>query len=78
MGIIRLLVLAALIWLTWRLVRSLLMAPRAPQTPPDTSQKMVRCSWCGVHTPEALALRQEPQYFCCEEHRQAWLDKHHD
>ena len=83
MGLIRLLIIAALIWLVWRVLRKTLLAlPRKETPPPDQqnrqSQKMVRCDWCQVHTPEALALRQQEHRFCSEEHRQQWLEKHHD
>lgn len=78
MGIIRLLVLAALIWFTWRLAKRLLQGPIAPPAPPPDNQKMVRCDWCGVHTPQSLSVRQPPHHFCSEEHRQAWLEKHDD
>lgn len=79
MGIIRLLILAALIWLVWRILRSTLLAPPQQGNPPASgTQKMVRCAECGVHTPESLAVRQNEQRFCSEEHRQQWLEKHHD
>ncbi|MCC1496548.1 PP0621 family protein [Alcanivorax sp. 1008] len=82
MGLIRLLLVAALIWLVWRVVRqTLLGATRegaAPQDQTPQSQKMVRCDWCQVHTPEAQTVRLEERHFCSEDHRQQWLEKHHD
>ena len=83
MGIIRLLILAALIWLVWRVVRQTLLGGARQNTPPPdehkpASQKMVRCDWCQVYTPEAQALRLEQHHFCREDHRQRWLEKHHD
>lgn len=81
MGLMRLLFLAVLVWLVWRILRQTLLSPTRkipPASPPNSNQKMVRCEWCEVHTPEALALRQNKHHFCSEEHRQRWLEKHHD
>jgi uncharacterized protein len=81
MGLVRLLILAALIWLVWRILRNTLLAAPGKNPANDSrpdSQKMVRCAWCGVHSPEALAVRQENLLFCCEEHRQQWLENKHD
>lgn len=83
MGLIRLLIVAALIWLVWRVLRQTLLGGPRQDTPPSDehrpqSQKMVRCAWCQVHTPETQALRLEQHHFCSEDHRQLWLEKHHD
>ena len=79
MGIFRLVIIAALIWLVWRILRRTLLAPpQQGNPPPSGNQKMVRCAECGVHTPESLAVRQNEQRFCCEDHRQQWLEKNHD
>lgn len=84
MGLIRLLIVAALIWLVWRVLKQVLLgaakqqdAPPADEQKPQ-SQKMVRCDWCQVYTPEIQAIRLEQHHFCCEDHRQHWLEKHHD
>ena len=34
-------------------------------------QNMVRCTHCGVHFPEADAIRDNNKSFCCEEHKLA-------
>ena len=56
--------------------------PHIPKTSKDEqkpqSQNMVRCDWCQVYTPEIQAIRLEQHHFCCEDHRQHWLEKHHD
>ncbi|MDF1629010.1 MAG: PP0621 family protein [Alcanivoracaceae bacterium] len=82
MGLIRLLLVAALIWLVWRVLRqTLLGAPREggkTHNQPPQSQKMVRCDWCQVHTPESQTVRLQEHHFCSEDHRQQWLEKHHD
>lgn len=81
MGLMRLLFLAVLVWLVWRVLRQSLLAPKRkapPSSPANDNQKMVRCEWCEVHTPEGLALHQDQHHFCSEEHRQRWLTNHHD
>jgi uncharacterized protein len=82
-GLIRLLIVAALIWLVWRVLRQTLSGTARQNTPPPgeqppQSQKMVRCDWCQVHTPESQTVRLEEHHFCSEDHRQQWLEKHHD
>lgn len=32
-------------------------------------QNMVACARCGVHLPEADALRQGKHFYCCAAHR---------
>lgn len=63
-------VLFLVLWL-WRAGRG------GPQTPPSrhsgASQpppklEMVRCCVCGVHLPEADAVRADSAYYCSVEH----------
>jgi uncharacterized protein len=78
MGLIRLAILVALVWLVWRVLRQTLLAPRQAPPPTDQSpQKMVRCAQCDVHVPLRDAVRDGERAFCSEEHRRQWLD-HHD
>lgn len=77
MGLIRLLLLIVLVWLVWRVAKQFLLGH--DNTPPPANdehapgeQKMVRCAQCNVHIPEGLALREQSQAFCCEEHRRQW------
>ena len=80
MGIIRLLLLLAMLWLAWRLVRNLLPGARTDQsqdTPPSappTESKMIRCEQCGVHIPEQEAFSARGHFFCSLEHQNAWLE----
>ena len=46
--ILQILLLLALAWLLWRVVKNLL-APRAP--PPPEFQPVARCASCGTHVP---------------------------
>ncbi|MFN3712607.1 MAG: PP0621 family protein [Alcanivoracaceae bacterium] len=78
MGLIRLIILAALIWLVWRILRQTLLAPRQPPPSADNNpQKMVRCAQCDVHVPLSEAVREGERAFCSDEHRRQWLE-HHD
>ena len=67
MGLIRVLVLALLIYVVWRLIKSVTSRQRSA-TPPDT-QRMLRCAHCGVHVPEHLALPHKDVHFCSSAHR---------
>lgn len=86
MGIIRLILIAAAIWLVWRVVKQTLLAPprddkhsnegtSAENT--DTPSRMLKCEQCGVHVPEADAFSARGHHFCSNAHQQAWLE-HHD
>ena len=50
--LLQLLLLAALIWMAWRLVRKALGPPAAPgaATPPKF-EPTARCGQCGTHVP---------------------------
>jgi uncharacterized protein len=77
MGLVRLLLFVLLAWLVWQLLRPLLgkrddsPSPR----PPGEVENMVRCAWCGLNLPAGEALREEPHYFCSEEHRRRYLEE---
>lgn len=67
-----LIVLAALAGLVWLLTRPRRLsarphaerrsASRAPET-------MVRCAYCGIHLPQADALRGRQGWYCSTTHR---------
>ena len=69
---IRLIALAAIFWLLYRLILTLLNKARPPavrRTPPPGGDTMVRCAQCGLHIPQGEALLQNGRFYCCEEHR---------
>lgn len=73
MNLFRLLVIAAIVWLTLRIFRNWqeknTMAKN--KTIKDSQIKnMVQCSKCGIHLPEQEALKSNNQFYCCEEHKQ--------
>ncbi|WP_303907566.1 PP0621 family protein [Thiohalomonas denitrificans] len=72
MGLFRLLILLAIIWAVYALVRRFRdnrdhrIAPR--RSKPEIGQ-MVRCRQCGLHVPEQEAFRRGEDWFCSAEHR---------
>lgn len=82
MGLIRLLIIAALIYLAWRVVKNLLsQANSRDNSSPDSSsrdaQAMLKCAQCGVHVPAPEAFTHNGLHFCCQEHQRLYLE-HHD
>mgnify|MGYP001325586209 CR=1 FL=1 len=70
MNLIRLLLLALAIWLFTLVVkRYLALARRKQRGGAPRIGTMVRCAVCGLHVPEAEALKRRDQYFCSAEHR---------
>jgi hypothetical protein len=48
--LVQILLLLALAWLIWRVVKNLL-GPRAPDRAPPEFQPTARCAACGTHLP---------------------------
>ncbi len=73
MNLIRIIVIAAVIWLAYVLFKRWLAGKT--QSPPGTSsrpqERMVKCAYCGVHIPESQALRNGANSYCSPEHRDA-------
>ncbi|MEN8168672.1 MAG: PP0621 family protein [Pseudomonadota bacterium] len=72
MSLIRLIALAVIFWLLYRLILKLMSkaqrhTPRKEAPPSDGT--MVRCERCGLHVPEKQALTKDGKAYCCEEHR---------
>jgi len=81
--IIRLLILAALAWFGFRLVRKLMGdTPSAPgqatgqPRPSPGNEVMQRCAHCGVHLPPGESTQSGGRIFCSEAHRDAWYRNH--
>jgi uncharacterized protein len=72
MNLLRLIFIALIVWLFFRVVRGYLnrnagkMSPRNPSARIGT---MVRCARCGLHVPESEALKCGEQYYCSARHR---------
>ena len=72
MNLIRVLIIALLGWLVYRMIRSALNKPRGGRAakPVALSTDMVRCHYCGIHIPKDEALQQGEHYYCSPEHRE--------
>lgn len=79
MGLIRLIIIAALIYLAWRVIKRLLAQakPTGPDHASGKPQIMVKCAQCGVHVPSAEAFSHNGQHFCSQDHQRQYLE-HHD
>ena len=74
MNLIRLIALAALFWLLYRLILALLQKgqrPAARQEGGEPADTMVRCEQCDLHIPRSQALERGGKFYCCEAHRDA-------
>lgn len=69
MNLIRLLVIALIIYLVIQIVKRWL-ANKELQTKKQQEKlgNMVRCKVCQLHIPEAEALQKNGEYFCSQEH----------
>lgn len=83
MGIIRILLVIAAIWLVWRLVSKVFAPPThndtsntSRDTPNTSGAKMLRCEQCGVHVPDTDAFTAKGHHFCSAEHQGRWLEDH--
>jgi len=67
MPLVRLLILIAVIWLLYRLVRRLL--PGKPSvTDQSETTRMVKCAHCGVYVAENDTYGKGGDIYCCEDH----------
>lgn len=68
MNLLRLLLLAAAIWLVWRIVRQMRgqLERKTPPAGPDSYEPMARCAKCGTYLP-ARALNAQGLCGRCSE-----------
>lgn len=81
MGLIRILIILALAWLCWQLIKTTLRRMGQLRPPSDnrdehTGEKMLPCARCGVHVPASEAFQYRNLAFCCQAHQQDYLDDH--
>lgn len=71
MLLFRLLLLAAIAFIGWRLYR--LLKTRGGRDSVEARQPrpedMVECAHCAVHIPRSQALAADGRWYCCEAHR---------
>lgn len=72
-GLVRVILLALLIWLIIRLYqrfKTLSQQRRANEAkqPRRPIENMVRCEQCGTHIPEKEAIEQDGHYYCSRAH----------
>lgn len=74
--IIRLLILAALAWFGYRLIRTW-MAKKTELPPHERPPEvMQRCAHCQVHVPAGESTQSRGLVFCSEDHRDAYFRDH--
>jgi len=69
MNLIRILAIALIIWIVYRLVMQALAKKNAKQRQPGQTKSLVSCQRCGLHLPIADAVKQDENYYCCPQHR---------
>lgn len=69
---IRLIVVAAIVWLVISLIRRSLAGPSPREPAPPAATAMHACRYCRVNVPETECVRSQGHYFCSEAHRDAW------
>ena len=67
MNLIRLIVIALIIYLILRIVKNWSANKKAKTSTLDET-KMVRCKVCKLHIPENEALQKAGEYYCSQEH----------
>ena len=78
MGLIRLIILALVIWMFWRVVKNF-QARQSKKSKKETpsgkreQSNMVLCQFCSVHVPEQDAISHEKSWFCSERHKEKYL-----
>ncbi|MDF1822507.1 MAG: PP0621 family protein [Alcanivoracaceae bacterium] len=77
MGLFRLLLIIALVWLAWRLLKKTLLSGQGNERRDnlDAPHRMVRCARCGLHVPESDSVEDQGNHFCSQAHLKAWHEE---
>lgn len=67
MGLIRLIIIALIVYLIIQIVKRW-MANKKSKPAIEDETKMVRCKVCKLHLPENEALQHSGEYYCSQEH----------
>lgn len=68
---LRLLFIAGLVYLLWRLAGRPGLPQRDAPPPSPGAEAMVRCDHCGVHVPASRAILEGDHWYCSPGHRDA-------
>ena len=73
MNLFRILVIVAIVWLSYRIYQNwkAKVSASSQQKPKSNSdiKNMVQCAKCGVHIPEHEAVKSSNEFYCCESHK---------
>lgn len=71
MGIFKLIITIALVWLVYNLYQRYTSQKNLSSDSDNkiTDQKMVMCEVCDLHIPLNEAIDENGTYFCCTEHQ---------
>lgn len=72
MNLIRIIAIALVIWLIYRALRT--RAEKIEQRKQNARPRVanvVKCEVCGLHVPEAEAVKSRGHFFCSPRHRDA-------
>lgn len=74
--LILLIVICALGYSLYKKLQKGKAEPKETPPPPAIPTEMKRCAKCGVHMPIQDSIQYQTLYFCCEDHKKAYLLDH--
>ena len=76
-GILRLLIIAGILWLIYTWLRKALTHQQSTSTQEihPATQVMKQCAYCHVHIPEGESTQSQGYFFCSEQHRNLFLQQ---
>ncbi len=71
MPLLRILLLAIVLWIAFRLIRRIIGPAKTERPKQVDYEDMVTCAHCGVHLPRSQAITESGKTFCNEQHARA-------
>ena len=68
MTLIRILLIALVVWLLLRMLKNWANQQVAPKKAKPQIETVVRCQHCGLHIPKQEAIQSDNKYYCSQEH----------